>query len=348
MSDSPEKMHVTLRDVAKAAKVGLATASRAMRDDPATRESTRARVKKIAARLGYRPDPGMAHLIERRWRGKRREGGMNIAYLYNGSGETAVMSRAQYRQFTAIAERLGYALLDADLSAFASAQKLQKRLVAQGVEGILVCLLPSVPYDISPIFSKYPAVSISASRCRPACPIIMHDEFSAITEVWSAVQSMGYERIGVILPDYPDSVTTDLRLGAILTRQALHKPAKNRIPILYHQKGSNSFEKVFRPWMEKWRPDILLGYEELLEDRIESLGYSVPEDVAYATFNLWGEPGMLGKVAGYYRDNDGLCIQGLSLLNMMIRSGRAGAPNANLMEMVAGEWKDGKTLPSKV
>jgi len=345
MAKNKADLTITLRDVAKAAGVGLATASRAMRDDPATRESTREKVKKAAARLGYRPDPGMAHLIERRWRGKRREGGMNIGYLLHSQCENGDMSRRQYKQFKDVSERMGYVLIEEDLSQFSTCKKLSQRLWVQGVEGLLVCLLPSVPFDLNPVFKKFPAVSISVSQYRPSCAIIMHDEFTAITEVWNELQRLGYEKIGVILPDYPNSTTTDLRLGAILTCRSLQKPAKNKIPILYHKTNSRTFETVFRPWMEKYQPEVVIGYEERIAERIEKLGFGIPDDVAYATYNLWGEADLLGKVAGYYRDNDGLCIQGLQLLNMMIRSGRVGSQSDGLVEMVAGEWRDGPTLP---
>ncbi|MDF3128474.1 LacI family DNA-binding transcriptional regulator [Kiritimatiellaeota bacterium B1221] len=96
MASSKKSTNVTLRDVAKKAGAGLATASRAMRDDPATKEATRLKVKKIAKEMGYRPDPGMTHLIERRWQGKRHQQDMNIGYLYNGAGEVGEICRNEY------------------------------------------------------------------------------------------------------------------------------------------------------------------------------------------------------------------------------------------------------------
>lgn len=346
MAAAKKHRNVTLRDVAKKAGVGLATASRAMRDDPATKESTREKVKKVAEKMGYRPDPGMAHLIERRWQGKRHQQGMNIGYLYNGASEAANICQKQYHNFKAVAHKLGYALLEVDLNRFPGNTKLLQRLWVQGVEGLLIGVLPEVPYDLGAVCKKLPAVSMNVSRYRPPCPIILHDEFTAISQVWEKLHEMGYRRIGVILPDYPDSVSTDLRLGAILTRRTLERPEKNRIPILYHDTRSSQFGKVFEPWLKKNSPDVVIGYEDVISDRIEALGCRVPEDVPYATYNLWQRKS-IGRVAGYYRNNDEICTKGLQLLNMMVRTSRAGAHDAGMVEMIAGEWKDGETLPRK-
>ena len=47
---------VTIRTIAQKAGVSTSTASRALNDNPRISEKTRARVKKIASELGYRPN----------------------------------------------------------------------------------------------------------------------------------------------------------------------------------------------------------------------------------------------------------------------------------------------------
>src|SRR5947209_5226592 len=61
-------MAVTIRDVAKAAGVSLATVSRALNGSPAVTEATRDRIAAIAARLGYVPHEGARSLSSRRTR----------------------------------------------------------------------------------------------------------------------------------------------------------------------------------------------------------------------------------------------------------------------------------------
>ena len=44
---------VTIKDIAKAAGVSPSTVSRALNDSPLIRESTKERIKRLAAELGY-------------------------------------------------------------------------------------------------------------------------------------------------------------------------------------------------------------------------------------------------------------------------------------------------------
>src|SRR5258708_3652568 len=53
----------SLRNVARLAGVSAMTASRALRNRPRVSADTRAAVLKIAAQIGYRPDPNVAKLM---------------------------------------------------------------------------------------------------------------------------------------------------------------------------------------------------------------------------------------------------------------------------------------------
>jgi LacI family transcriptional regulator len=59
-------MAVTIRDVAKAARVSLATVSRALNGSPVVTPRTRKRIESVAARLGYVPHEGARSLSSRR------------------------------------------------------------------------------------------------------------------------------------------------------------------------------------------------------------------------------------------------------------------------------------------
>ena len=54
---------VTLGEIAKAAGVSRATASRALQNNPLIAAATRQRVQNIAEKLGYRPDPEASRLL---------------------------------------------------------------------------------------------------------------------------------------------------------------------------------------------------------------------------------------------------------------------------------------------
>jgi len=338
------KSHITLRDIAKSAGVSLATVSRALRDDPTTAAKTREHVQKIAKDLGYRPDPALQVLIERRWRGRRSDEGFNLAFIYDGRGFYSKIMSEMTRRFKESARNLGYTLIPIDLREFANVQKLIHRLESQGVAGVVFALLPSVPYEISAVCERFAAVSVNVSSIQPDCPLIMHDEFRTLEQIWKRLEKLGYERVGVIFEEHPESFSMDQRLGAVYCRQRYVKPARNRLPILFFNKDKPD-KQLIEEWIRKHEPDVVLGDTHHEYDLFKSMGFNIPEDFAFASVNMWDKY-KIGQIAGYFRDNVVLFERGLHLLNLMIRSGATGVAQRQLVEMVFGDWNDGESLPA--
>lgn len=296
--------------------------------------------------MGYRPDPAMQVLIERRWRGRRSDDGFNIAYFYDSAGHYAQESSGQFKRFKESSRNLGYNLIAIDLREFANVHKLIHRLEAQGVSGVVFSIMPATPYDIRDVCDRFAAVSINVSHVHPNCPIIMHDEFRSIEQVWKQLESLGYQRFGVILEDYQESFSMDQRLGAVYCRQRLIKPAKNCIPIHFFERKNPDRAELCK-WLERYQPDVVLGDTHHELEMLRDFGWKVPEDFAFATVNLW-DPKGVGDIAGYFRDNVRLFERGLQLLNLMVRSGATGASQGQLVEMVKGVWQNGGSLPKLV
>lgn len=337
------KSHVTLRDVAKAAGVSLATVSRALRDDPATAAQTRDHVQRVAKEMGYRPDPALQVLIERRWRGRRSDDGVNLAFILDSGGLQAVVVDEMTRRFRESARKLGYTLIPMDLRKFANVQKLIYRMESQGVAGVVFALLPSTPYDINEVCERFAAVSVNVSRVQPNCPLIMHDEFRTLEQVWRKLTKFGYERVGVIFEEHPESFSMDQRLGAVYCRQRYIKPSKNRLPIHFFNRHAPD-RKGIQAWIERHQPDVILGDTHHEYELLKGLGYDISGAFAFASVNMWDQD-KIGEIAGFFRDNVVLFERGLQLLNLMIRSGTTGASQSQLVEMVFGVWHDGTSLP---
>lgn len=324
----------------------MATVSRALRDDPSTANKTRQHVQKVAKDLGYRPDPALQVLIERRWRGRRSDEGFNLAFFYDSHSKNAEVSSAMFKRFKESSRALGYTLISFDLSEFATVQKLIHRMEAQGIAGVVFSLMSSVPYDITEVCERFAAVSISVSSVQPNCPVIMHDEFRSLEQVWKQLELLGYHRVGVIFEEHPESYSMDQRLGAVYCRQRFVKPAKNRIPICFFDRH-NPDRKLLEDWIAQHRPDVVLGDTHHELELMEEFGFKAPDDFAFASVNMW-DPSKIGEIAGYFRDNVILFERGLQLLNLMVRSGATGASQGQLVEMVFGEWKNGRSLPALV
>lgn len=67
----------TIRDVAREAGVAPATASLALRNQPRLRKSICAKVQRVAAKMGYRPNPVVSQLLAQLRASRTAKAGMN-------------------------------------------------------------------------------------------------------------------------------------------------------------------------------------------------------------------------------------------------------------------------------
>jgi LacI family transcriptional regulator/LacI family repressor for deo operon, udp, cdd, tsx, nupC, and nupG len=73
----------TQADIAKLAKVHRTTVSLALKGDPRIPDKTRQRIRKMAEKLGYQPDPMLSALIARRVHRQQRPFQGTLAWLVN-------------------------------------------------------------------------------------------------------------------------------------------------------------------------------------------------------------------------------------------------------------------------
>src|SRR5690606_39803630 len=72
---------VTQQDIANRRKLDKSTVSLALRNNPTIAAATRVRVRTMAEKLGYRPDPALSTLARQRWAGHETGSGAALAYL---------------------------------------------------------------------------------------------------------------------------------------------------------------------------------------------------------------------------------------------------------------------------
>jgi hypothetical protein len=175
--------------------------------------------------------------------------------------------------------------------------------------------------------------------------VIFHDEYFCTRTAWKTIQKKWYSRIGQILPDYPESSSRCLQIGAALFCQQ-YVPEKDRVPIFFSNENFSQSYDDFLAWKDRYQPEMLLGSTHLWAHQLRKQGVCLPEDIPFATGNIWDDDDC-GDIAGFFRDNIDLLNRGIHLLNMMIRAGTVGASRASLIEMVQGHWVDGTTLPDR-
>ena len=202
-SPKPPAGGPSLRTIAASAGVTSMTVSLALRDHPSISSATRARIKRLAAEQGYRPDPAvtklMHHLRARRAQrthsslGGLRTQAPSIAaqgYFYGDLVAAGARHRAELLGF-----RYEEILIDA---AGLTPRRLQRIIANRGVEGLVVLPL-NTPMKLSSLldWAAISAVAATSAVLEPRLHTVMPDHFVNVTELCRQLSEQGLKRIGL-------------------------------------------------------------------------------------------------------------------------------------------------------
>lgn len=325
--------------VAAHAKVSQMTVSRALREDPSIPEATRIRIKRIAARLGYRPDPAVSQLMAR-MRRSRLSGREPVAWITThptASGwQVNPAAMAFHRGARARAEELGYQLEEFWLNAPGmSGHRLSEILQTRGIRGVLISPLYEPRHDIGLHWDRFAAATCGAySLKNPGLHRACSHYFMAIKTAWDALQTRGYRRIGLALSADLDTRVSGLWLACLLLEQRACR-AKDRIPPLVSDDWTAT---VFMRWFEKHRPDVVISFKTVYE-WLTDAGIRIPQDCGFALLNI-----ERANTAGIDEQQYDVGAAALDLIAEQLVTNQLGVPAKPKTVLVDCCWRDGASV----
>lgn len=251
---------VGLREIARAAGVCLMTASLSLRNSPKISDATRTRVRALADKLGYRPDPEISRLMARLRHSRRTRGGEAIAMidLRRVAEPTLHAYDQQVRRGVMLqAETLGFAvslfrLLDYD----GSLDRLLRVIRTRGITGVI--LLPSnqppAKLDASPSWAGISVLAATTSVLAPRFHQVVPNQLHNMMTIIEAVQARGYRRLGGIIGE-----TLEQRTAHQYSLALTWHGHRDRILILPHAAGPTEHEQLIKAWLKACRPDVVLA-----------------------------------------------------------------------------------------
>jgi len=253
-----------MRAVAQAAGVSVSTVSKALRNDPSIPEATCHRIRQLAERLGYRPNPMVAALMAQVHHHRRRSDPHHLAWLdfWAGGrikGETVHLERllegARRR-----AGELGYGVEvftpGADPQ---SMDRLKRTILARGQWGIIVPPVPESAARLALDLRGLSAVTIGTSLHEPLMHRVSPNHFQGAVGAFERVLEMGCQRPGLVLSPAMNERVDGRWLGAFMAcRQRL--PETDRVAPLLADPGNR---KALGHWWKSERPDVVLVAESM-------------------------------------------------------------------------------------
>ncbi|MFA6287032.1 MAG: LacI family DNA-binding transcriptional regulator [Opitutaceae bacterium] len=333
----------SIRIVAHLAGVSPAAVSLALRGAGRISEETRTKILRIAADLGYEPNPILAKALSlaRQAPGSRYRETIGIILEYpteTGPEFQKIMHAAASQR----AESLGLKLEPFVLSDKpADHRRLKRVLKARGIRGVIIIprlehLQPRLHLD----WSDLAAVEIGRTLWNPRnLHHVETSDYNKVIEAIHLLKKAGYKRIGMAVEPMQNQHQRGTYYAAYLMSQ-LRQPERLRIPVLASTGPWG--EATFRKWLKRHNPDVLFihnGYAPIIHPWLKRLGMSCPDDISLFYVNA-----LDSAMSGMVRDYAGLGRSAVEMLSLLLESGEIGLPARPRSWLVDESWQAGTTL----
>lgn len=289
-SPTPQRA-ITTRDIAKAAGVAQSTVSRALRNAPSISTSERERIKKIAQKLGYRPNPFVTAFTAQVLHYRRSPQGAVIAFIDCSESET-VYSREYQDGARERAHELGFStevfrLADVNHSF----PRLNKVLQARGISAALILPVPA-GVDFSTFdFETLACAAVDPTLHNPQVSRAEPDYFQNMQLALEVLEARGYRRPTFGTHAGESALISNAWLGAFTAWQAL-RPRRDRMEPCLNVWGH---EKVSQ-WYLRHKPDAIIC------NSLEYFAWAAasglrPPDVAYVFLGAGPHKPLLGRLS---------------------------------------------------
>lgn len=303
-----------LRDVAEAAGVSVATASKALNGRQDVSEATRDRVLQASHRLSFRPNRAAQQL-----QGAPSGTVGLIANDLDGRFSIPILMGAEDGFGT---ESVSVFLCDARGDLIRERHHLESML-ARGVDGFIFVGTRTDPRRPLPLDLPVPAVHVYAPGADPDQPAFVPDNVDAGRKAVRHLLDLGRENIALISGDPTYAATTDRETGI---QEVLEQAGKRLVVPPRVGEWSEAWgRRATRELLQTGAAidGLICGNDQIARGAIEALaraGVRVPEDIAVVGHDNWQllvtecSP-QITSVDMRYRDLGALASQ--SLLRMM-------------------------------
>jgi DNA-binding LacI/PurR family transcriptional regulator len=343
MLTDPFSGQATMDDVARESGVAVSTVSRALRDDRRIGAVTRERIKSVALRLGYRPNPMVAALMSHVRAAHPPAASCNLAWLDFADDperwRRLPVQRAFYTGANARAIRASYVLerMPTRTPGMTPA-RLAQILMSRGVRGVLLPyfegsggLSTSIPLPLG----QFTTVIVGTQFQQPALHFATNDQYAssrlAVLELWK----LGYRRIGYVGEPFAETVVNNRFCAGYLATVQLELGVAPLPPLL-----STKPDQI-RAWLRARKPDVVVTTDPDLLKTVRGLGWRVPDQLGVAHLHVDADDPV---ISGICQNSEAVGAAAVDLLIGQLSSNEHGVPAHAKGVLVPGFWKPGQTV----
>jgi LacI family transcriptional regulator len=329
---------VTIRDIARATGLHHTTISLALRNSPRLPAETRAKIQKMAKKLGYSPDPMLSALNVYRQAKRPAHYQATLAWINNWPQQETLLGIKTFRRYYEgacdRAAQLGYIVEEFWLQQPGMTNKsLLGILKARNIQGLLLAPQPFATSDFTLDCSNLSIVAFGYSLQPPVFHVVANHHFHTMNLMLHHLMELGYQRLGLYSPgDWADKVENAWMLGLM---QAWWKhPKLAQIPPCI---GAHT---LVPKWLQKHKPDVVISYD-VIENTLKDLGYDIPKDIGFASL----DPDETNPRISGTNENDFYTGQvAVDTLVGLLHRGERGIPKIPIRLLIESTWNAGETV----
>jgi LacI family transcriptional regulator len=337
---------VTMQDIAKRAGVTNATVSMALRNHSRISRATCRRIQRLAAEMGYRPNPMVTSLMtEIRARRPAAGGTARIAYLQLFPKELIAKLPAARRYRAGAAARaaqLGFCLEEFWMQdEQITPRRLSDILYHRNITGVLIPTLPQPGHLADLPWERISAATMGYTLLEPRVHRAMNHQMHSIRLALSRLTERGYRRLGLALSKAEDRrVEGNWRAGFYLYQQDL--AAHDRVPVFIGADWGRESQGAYNRWLKENRPEVVIAARnEEPRDWIRQAGLRVPDDIGFCTLT---SSNACEELSGVDQNDETVGGVAIELVAEQLHHNERGIPPDPKVVLVEGRWHEGKTL----
>jgi LacI family transcriptional regulator len=327
---------ITLQQIARAADCSLATVSYALRDDPRIRPETRVTVQKIAARLGYRPNPRFSALMSHIRNSRPVASGDRIAFVWvhtprTESAKDPFLQRV-FLGAKARAEALGYGL-----EQFWTAERgmtdrrLSQVMKSRGIVGVVLSpVIHETDVTLDLEWSCFAPAVIGSARWNPELHHAGHHHYLAMRMALEQLAAAGCRRPMAILEADVNERARRAWEAAFTVFHPTRRDAGNLLWI-----GLPDDPKSVARRLQTSRPDALVVSAHAVVEKLRRMDLAAVPTLPIATLHWLPTAPEIGGIDQSY---DMVAANAVDLVVSQLNSNETGVPPWPRMLLFPGRW----------
>jgi LacI family transcriptional regulator len=338
----------TLNDIARAVGLSKYSVSLALRGNPQIPEGTRRRIQKAADKLGYQPDPVVAHLMAQLRSSRTSRLQAKLALVNANRDRQAFRTHPTLSTYVegceSRAAKLGYGfdrfwLHDPTLDA----ARWLRILRARGIKGlVLVGLMDTnhLPEAMRPVWEQFPCVVTGVRTNAPALSFCSVDHHNLVLLAFAQALSLGYRRPGLVIDDVIDALVERRFSAGYQTAQRLI-PKASRVPIYSPGPEADAQSELFRVWLDRHRPDVVFTLYNNVLSWLKAAGRRIPQEIGVIQLE-WRAT--RPEVAGMNQHNHVTGEAAVDMVVSQIHNNETGVQEFPRATLIGATWMDGATV----